>query len=113
MPFLDAIGLRRPERLGEVIRGTDVRLIISGHVHYSGLATLAGVPVWVASAAAYRTDVAAGAAVYRGVTGSAFTRIDMVDGQPITTQIEDPRQADEVYTMHVAGRDVVIESDVH
>ena len=29
----ELVALREPERLGAVIRGTDVRLVLSGHTH--------------------------------------------------------------------------------
>ncbi len=41
----------------EVIVGTDVRLIISGHNHHEGVGTLASVPVRVSPASSYRLDV--------------------------------------------------------
>lgn len=43
--------------LADVVRGTDVRLILSGHVHYSTFATFAGIPVAAAASAAYTQDL--------------------------------------------------------
>ena len=49
--------LRDQRRLAEVVRGTDVRAIIAGHLHYSTFATFAGVPVSVASSTCYAQDL--------------------------------------------------------
>jgi 3',5'-cyclic AMP phosphodiesterase CpdA len=62
------VELRNQDALAEVIRGSDVRSIIAGHLHYSTTSTFAGVPVSVASATCYTQDlnVAADAAGVRG-----------------------------------------------
>lgn len=97
--MLSAINLRRAERLAEVVQGTDVRLIVTGHVHYAGLAMLGGVPVWIAPAAAYQTDLSARAGLFRGVTGSAYTRIDLKAGQAFASQVTVTRDQTELYVM--------------
>ncbi|MDR2372989.1 MAG: metallophosphoesterase [Bifidobacteriaceae bacterium] len=51
------VELRHAERLVPILRGSDVRSIISGHLHYPTTATLAGVPVSVAGATAYGQDL--------------------------------------------------------
>ena len=40
-----------------MLRGTDVRAIIAGHLHYSTFATFAGIPVSVASSTCYAQDL--------------------------------------------------------
>ncbi|MFG6502711.1 phosphodiesterase [Microbacterium sp. P05] len=52
-----SVELRGQRRLAEVLRGTDVRAIIGGHLHYSTFATFAGIPVSVASATCYTQDL--------------------------------------------------------
>ncbi|MEO6200087.1 MAG: phosphodiesterase, partial [Cryobacterium sp.] len=52
-----AVELRGQGALAEVLRGTDVRSIIAGHLHYSSAATFAGIPVSVASATCYTQDL--------------------------------------------------------
>ncbi|BDI22084.1 phosphodiesterase [Herbiconiux sp. L3-i23] len=52
------VELRDQQRLAEVLRGSDVRSIIAGHLHYSTAATFAGIPVSVASATCYSQDLA-------------------------------------------------------
>lgn len=49
--------LRQQRRLADVIRGTDVRAILGGHLHYSTSATFAGIPVSVAAATCYTQDL--------------------------------------------------------
>jgi 3',5'-cyclic-AMP phosphodiesterase len=51
------VELRDQSRLAEVLRGSDVRAIIGGHLHYSTFATFAGIPVSVASATCYTQDL--------------------------------------------------------
>ena len=52
-----AVELRDQSRLADVLRGTDVRSIIAGHLHYSSMATFAGIPVSVSSATCYTQDL--------------------------------------------------------
>ncbi|MHA7263161.1 phosphodiesterase [Arthrobacter sp. TMN-37] len=49
--------LRHQSRLREALQGTDVRLILGGHLHFSSSATFAGIPVSVASATCYTQDL--------------------------------------------------------
>jgi len=51
------VELRDQDQLARVVRGTDVRTIIAGHLHYSSTATFAGIPVSVASATCYTQDL--------------------------------------------------------
>jgi 3',5'-cyclic AMP phosphodiesterase CpdA len=46
-PMSELVALREPGRLAAVIRGSDVRLVLSGHTHRVSAGALAGVPVWV------------------------------------------------------------------
>jgi 3',5'-cyclic AMP phosphodiesterase CpdA len=52
-----AVELRDQDRLADVLRGTDVRSIIAGHLHYSSMAMFAGIPVSVSSATCYTQDL--------------------------------------------------------
>lgn len=58
IPLFDILELRHQDELAEVIRGTDVRGILAGHLHYSSHGVFAGVPVSVASATCYTMNVA-------------------------------------------------------
>jgi 3',5'-cyclic AMP phosphodiesterase CpdA len=57
LPLAASVELREQRRLAEVLRGTDVRAIIAGHLHYSTFATFAGIPVSVASSTCYAQDL--------------------------------------------------------
>ena len=52
-----SVELRDQASLAQVLRGTDVRSILAGHLHYSSTATFAGIPVSVASATCYTQDL--------------------------------------------------------
>ncbi|WP_341210364.1 phosphodiesterase [uncultured Microbacterium sp.] len=51
------VELRDQRSLADVLRGSDVRTILAGHLHYSTFATFAGIPVSVASATCYTQDL--------------------------------------------------------
>ena len=51
------VELRRQSELATVLRGSDVRTILAGHLHYSTTAMFAGIPVSVASATCYTQDL--------------------------------------------------------
>ena len=53
----EVIELLEQERLAEVVRGSDVRAVLGGHFHFTSHSTFAGVPVSVASATCYTSDV--------------------------------------------------------
>jgi Icc protein len=79
LPMLRAaelIELHEQHRLAAVVEGTDVRGILSGHLHFSTWSTFAGVPVSVASASCYTSDPAPVERFVSGVDGSqAFTMV--------------------------------------
>ena len=58
LPAAAIIELDNQERLAAALAGTDVRMILGGHFHYSSYGTFAGIPVSVASATCYISDVA-------------------------------------------------------
>jgi 3',5'-cyclic AMP phosphodiesterase CpdA len=51
------VELRDQAPLAAVVRNSDVRTILAGHLHYSTTASFAGVPVSVASASCYTQDL--------------------------------------------------------
>lgn len=53
----EALRLRNPEALADVIRGSDVRVVLAGHYHHHFAGALAGVPVLVAPGVANDTDI--------------------------------------------------------
>ena len=75
------VELRDQHRLADVLRGTDVRTVLAGHLHYSTTAMFAGIPVSVASATCYTQDlnVAAGGGL-RGRDGAqGFNLVHVYD----------------------------------
>ncbi|HEY8589944.1 MAG TPA: phosphodiesterase [Naasia sp.] len=70
------VELRDQSRLASVLRGTDVRSILAGHLHYSTSATFAGIPVSVASATCYSQDLTARVGGERAQNGAqAFNMV--------------------------------------
>lgn len=65
-----SVELRDQPALARVLRGTDVRSIIAGHLHYSSTATFAGIPVSVASATCYTQDLTVPVGGTRGRDGA-------------------------------------------
>lgn len=63
------VELRRQSELAAVVRGSDVRTILAGHLHYSTTALFAGVPVSVASATCYTQDLNVSVGGTRGRDG--------------------------------------------
>lgn len=49
--------LRNQALLAEVVKGSDIRSIIAGHLHYSSNSTFAGIPVSVATSSCYTQDL--------------------------------------------------------
>ena len=60
------VELRGQSRLAGVLSGSDVRAILSGHVHHPSFGTFAGIPVAVASSSAYGQDLAQPVGATRG-----------------------------------------------
>lgn len=59
LDLMGVIELEDQASLAGVLKGTDVRAIIAGHLHYSSFSTFAGIPVSVAAAACYNIDLVA------------------------------------------------------
>lgn len=64
------VELRDQAGLAEVLRGSDVRTILGGHLHYSTSATFAGIPVSVASSTCYTQDLNVPVGSQRGHDGA-------------------------------------------
>lgn len=76
--------LRGQARLAEVIRGTDVRGILAGHLHYASHSTFAGVPVSVAAATCYTMDLSAPLHLLSGIDGGqSFNILQVYDEQVV------------------------------
>ncbi len=82
-PLLEAMGMLElfdQDRLADTIRGTDVRAVLAGHLHYSTHSTFAGVPVSVAAATCYTLNLTAKDRLLSGVDfGQAFNLVHVYD----------------------------------
>jgi 3',5'-cyclic AMP phosphodiesterase CpdA len=88
--LMRALALAEPERLGAVIAGTDVRIVLAGHSHHASGGVLAGVPVWVCGATSSSSYALAAPGRYTAVTGGLFTRVDVYPGQAVATALPLP-----------------------
>jgi Icc protein len=74
------IELQDQARFADVIRGTDVRAILGGHLHYSTSGTFAGIPVSVAAATCYVIDNSAPAGSLVGIdNGQSVNLVNIYD----------------------------------
>ena len=75
--------------LAAVLEGSDVRIILGGHLHYSTHSTFAGIPVSVAAATCYTLDLGAEAGrLLSGVDGGqSFDVVHLYDNQVVTSTI--------------------------
>jgi Icc protein len=69
LPLMTILELRDQSALAEVLRGSDVRAILGGHLHHATTGLFAGIPVSVAAATCYTIDVAAPPRHLTGVSG--------------------------------------------
>jgi 3',5'-cyclic AMP phosphodiesterase CpdA len=78
------IELDHQAELAEVLRGSDVRAILAGHLHYSTSGTFAGIPVSVAAATCYTIDSSAEPGTLAGVDGGqTFNLVHVYDDQVV------------------------------
>lgn len=87
--------LQRMDRLAEVLRGTDVRGILAGHLHHAMSGMFAGIPVSVAAATCYTIDASAPAGSLIGVDGAqSINLVHVYDDQVLhsVVPVNDTRQ---------------------
>lgn len=77
--FLSTVGLAQPQRLAAVVTDTDVRLILSGHLHFQTAAMLGTVPVWSGPALAYQHNAYAPTGTLQSMEYPGISVIDMFD----------------------------------
>ncbi|MDO3648426.1 metallophosphoesterase [Nocardia mangyaensis] len=88
VPATDLLKLDNADELAAVVAGTDVRMILCGHNHLTAAAALAGIPVWIGPALAYRLDPMAPVGRQRGFFGFGYSRVDLVGETILATAIE-------------------------
>lgn len=80
----ELIELHDQPRLAEVVAGSDVRGILGGHFHFTSYSTFAGVPVSVASASCYTSELAPDGRLLAGVDAhQAFTLLHLYDDRVV------------------------------
>ena len=95
-----ALGLQNSAELADVIRGTDVQLILCGHFHLQILARLEQATVWVTPGVVSRIDLTARPGTERAVHGPSASLVHL--GAPHgplihTLHARDPRMGETVY----------------
>ncbi|MCI2416861.1 metallophosphoesterase [Saccharopolyspora sp. K220] len=103
VPTVHLLRLRGADRLAEVLKDTDVRLIVSGHAHHAGCGALAGIPVWVGPALAYGVAAVPPRGRLRAAADAGFSRIDVFGDQIVATAVP-LSTADQVYDVDAAER---------
>jgi 3',5'-cyclic AMP phosphodiesterase CpdA len=88
VPSVHLLRLRDAEGLAAVLAGSDVRMVVTGHAHHTGCGALAGIPVWVSPALAYRADPLPPPNRLRGRAGAGMSRIDLIDGTFVATAVD-------------------------
>ncbi|WP_166138484.1 metallophosphoesterase [Nocardioides ochotonae] len=113
LPLLAEVVLRDIPDLRDVVRGTDVRAVLAGHLHHPVTGFLAGTPVWVAPGVVTRIDTTAPAHLVRGVLGAGAGLLDLGPADATTYHLlhaRDPRAGELVYLYDAAsGEDVAEE----
>lgn len=69
-PAFSFVELLDQDRFAEAIRGTDVRAVLGGHLHFNTFTEIGGVPVAVASATCYTQDLNVAPGSMRGRDGA-------------------------------------------
>ncbi|MGN7191269.1 metallophosphoesterase [Curtobacterium sp. MCBA15_004] len=88
----EALRLQNPEDLAEVLDGSDVRLVLGGHLHHHSAGSLAGVPVLVAPGVANDSDVVGPYDEESAWVSSGALVVDVAtDGSVWSTPVRVPR----------------------
>ncbi|MBT2676554.1 metallophosphoesterase [Streptomyces sp. ISL-14] len=95
-------GLRNPGELAEAIRGSDVRVVLTGHYHLQLFGLLESVPVWVTPGVVSRVDLTAAPGTERAVRGASASLVELGGATgPMfhTFHARDPRAHETVYEL--------------
>lgn len=77
---MEMLELEAQHKFADVIRGTDVRGILAGHLHYSTHSLVAGIPVSVVAATCYTLDLSAHQRLLSGIdAGQAISAVHVYD----------------------------------
>jgi 3',5'-cyclic AMP phosphodiesterase CpdA len=82
--YMQVLELQRQHELAEVVRGSDIRAILGGHLHYSTHSLFAGIPVAVAAATCYTMDASAPESTLVGRDGGqSITLVHVYENQVV------------------------------
>ncbi|GGU12218.1 metallophosphoesterase [Nocardioides albus] len=113
LPWVADVVLQNISTLGRVVRSSDVRVILAGHLHFQASGFLAGVPVWVTPGVVTRIDTTAPPHLVRGVLGAGASVVDLVDPASPAFHVisaRDPRAGEQIYLYDAAsGEDIAEE----
>ncbi|GAA4426543.1 metallophosphoesterase [Georgenia halophila] len=110
----EALRLRRPQELAEVVGGTDVRVMLSGHYHHAMTGVVAGVPAVVTPGVANRTETLVRYGTERSVRGSAATLVELGPGSDLTVTpqvVSHPQDGDPVVHLDAYAVDAFVRAE--
>lgn len=89
LEVMSVLELHDQPALEAVLQGSDVRVILGGHLHYSTHSTFAGIPVSVAAATCYTLDLGADASrLLSGVDGGqSFDYVHLYSDRVVTSTV--------------------------
>ncbi|MFJ5308485.1 metallophosphoesterase family protein [Streptomyces sp. NPDC088350] len=101
-PMQRAFGLRNPGELADAIRGSDVRVVLTGHFHLQLFGFLEATPVWVTPGVVNRLDLTTAPGTERAVRGASASLVELGgETGPMfhTLHARDPRAHETVYQL--------------
>ncbi|XUL90095.1 metallophosphoesterase [Streptomyces galilaeus] len=114
VPTQQAFGLLNPGELADAIRGSDVRVVLTGHFHLQLFGFLEATPVWVTPGVVNRIDLTTAYGTERAVRGASASRVELGgDTGPMfhTFHARDPRAHETVYQLDAEQTRLVIERE--
>jgi len=84
---MQMLELHGQDKLAEVVRGTDIRAILGGHLHFSTHSTFAGIPVSVAAATCYTLALTQHDRLLSGVDSDQAINLVHVYGETVVHSI--------------------------
>lgn len=84
---LQVLELQEQDRLAEVVSGSDVRMILGGHLHYPTASSFAGIPVFAGGAVSTFIDPGAPADVIEISDGFQSFTVVTIDGDHVTASV--------------------------
>lgn len=106
--LMNSLELRNTGPLADVLRGSDVRAILSGHLHYATTGTFAGIPVSVSAASSYTLDVAAPGKVMRGQHGGQSFNIVQVYPDTVVHSVVPAHPSPTVYELDADAQAAIL-----